>query len=118
MHKLMILIEPPPDSAAFDDSWPQFLHLAERMPCLRRETTSRVERLLYGRSGYFLIHELYFDSWAALQEAMGCAVGREAGELLQRISGGRLTLLLADHKEDELENIRQHSLPEKSSLPD
>jgi hypothetical protein len=34
--------------------------------------------------------------------------GRAAGELLQRMTGGRMTLLFADHMQDELENILKH----------
>lgn len=108
MHKLIILIEPPANETAFDDLWPQFLHLAESMPGLRRETTGRVVSLLYGKFDCWLMHELYFDSLAAIQQAMGSEQGREAGALLQRMTGGRVTLLLTDHKEDELENIRKY----------
>jgi uncharacterized protein (TIGR02118 family) len=106
---LIILVERVVDEAIFDETWPQFLHLAERMPGLRREVSCRVEHLLYGARPVFLVHELYFDSLADIQEAMSSPEGRAAGELLQRMSGGQLTLLIADHKEDELENIRCHA---------
>lgn len=108
MHKLVILIETGEDEIDFDDAWPQFLHFAERMPGLVREATSRVEQILYGRYQPVLMHELFFDSFAALQKAMTSPEGRAAGEQLQKMTGGRLTLLLADHKEDDLDNIRSH----------
>jgi uncharacterized protein (TIGR02118 family) len=111
MRKLVILIEPPADDEVFGETWPQFLHLSESMPGLRREASSHVDEVLYGHCQPILIHELFFDSVEAIQEAMGSPEGRAAGELLQRMTGGRMTLLIADHKEDELENIRRHTEP-------
>jgi len=110
MHKLVILVEQVEDEALFDEMWPQFLHLSERMPGLQREATCRVEHLLYGARPVFLIHELFFDSFASIQDAMSSPEGRAAGELLQKMAGGQLTLLIADHKEDDLDNIRSHEL--------
>lgn len=107
MHKLVILIEPLEDNDTFDENWPQFLHLAESMPGLEREATSRVDGILFGRYDVALIHELYFTSLAALKNAMSSPQGQATGELLQRMTGGRLTLLYTDHKEDDLENIHK-----------
>jgi uncharacterized protein (TIGR02118 family) len=111
MHKLVILIEGPDGQEGFDDAWPKFLHISERMPGLTREATSRVEQVLYGRYQPLLIHELFFDSYAALQQAMTSPEGRAAGELLQNMTGGYMTLLLADHKEDELNHIHSYDPP-------
>ena len=108
MHKLVILIGPLEDSQPLEDYWPNFLHQAERMPGLRRETTSQVEHFLYGSDHYSMMHELYFDSSKDIQLAMESAPGKAAGALLQRITGGNLSLFIADHKEDSIENIRKH----------
>lgn len=108
MHKLVILVEPLNDMPAFDETWPDFLHLAEQMPGLQRETTSRVNHVLFGRYHCTLIHELYFNSLADVQAAMSSSQGKAAGELLQQMTRGRLTLLLAEHTEDEIENIRKY----------
>lgn len=108
MHKLVILVDLPPEAAAFEEAWPQFLHHSERMPGLLREATSHVEYVLYGEYQPALMHELFFDSIEAVHQAMSSPEGRAAGEVLQRMSGGRLTLLIADHMEDDLENIRKH----------
>ncbi len=110
MHKLVILVETPEDEAAFNDEWPLFLFLAERMPGLRRESTSRVEKVLFGSSSFSLIHELYFDSLDSLKEAMNSQEGRLAGTQLQKMSRGRLVLLLTDHAEDNLEHIQQFTM--------
>jgi len=79
MYKLVILIEPLDDWQAFEENWPEFLHQAERMPGLRRETTGRVERFLFGDIPYAQMHELYFDSLQDLERAMASPQGREAG---------------------------------------
>lgn len=105
MYKLMILINALSDPLAFEQGWPDFLTLAERMPGLRRETTSWPGKVLYGSLKVHMIHELYFDSQAALQQAMESPVGRAAGQLLQQLTGGEMILLFAHHLEDELENI-------------
>ncbi|HSB67526.1 MAG TPA: hypothetical protein VLD65_13195 [Anaerolineales bacterium] len=107
MHKLIILVESTatPDFHVF---WPRFLHAAERMPGLRRESTSRVSQLLYGDAQIALIHELYFDSLPALQIGLASESGKEAGRLLQEMTAGRVRLLISDHSEDDLENIRRY----------
>ena len=51
-----------------------------------------------------MIHELYFDSFTAMQQGLASPDGREAGRLLQSMTGGRVALLFADHNEDSIEN--------------
>jgi uncharacterized protein (TIGR02118 family) len=104
MYKLVIIIESPEHAVDFDRRWPEFLAKAESMPGLRREVTARVDRVLHGKAAH-LIHELHFDSLPAATEAMASPAGQSAGQLLQEISGGRLTLLLADHLQDELAHM-------------
>jgi hypothetical protein len=110
MHKLIILVESTttPDFHVF---WPRFLHAAENIPGLRREATSRVSQVLFGDMQCSLIHELYFDSYKILQHGMASESGQEAGRLLQEMTAGRVKLLVADHSEDELENIRKYRPP-------
>ena len=109
MYKLVILIEPQAESARFDGNWPRFLAEAEQMPGLRREVTSRVDRVVHGKFGVHIMHELYFDSLSAAAEAMGSLHGERAGQILQEITGGKVTLLLADHLQDELGHIKRHA---------
>jgi uncharacterized protein (TIGR02118 family) len=108
MVKLVIQIPPFENWSAFDQFWPRFLHQAEDMPGLRREATSHVEAVLYGSANISRVHELFFDSLQAAQAAMASPHGQEAGRLLQAMTGGRVTLFLADHKEDDIEHIRMH----------
>jgi len=106
MHKLIIFIESTA-TPGFHNIWPRFLHAAENIPGLRREATSRVHRVLYGDIQYALIHELFFDTLPALNAGLASPSGKEAGRLLQEMTGGKIQLLITDHSEDELENIRK-----------
>ena len=117
MHKLVIMIEGAALPADFDENWPQFLHLAEQMPGLQREATSRVLHSLFGNQSYILIHELFFESLEALQTAMASSFGRQAGQELQRMTQGKVILLVGDHNEDDLENIRRYTQT-KADVPD
>ena len=104
---MIILIEST-STPGFHNMWPRFLHTAEGIPGLRRESTSRITQVLYGDAQYALVHELYFDSLALLQHGLASPSGQEAGRLLQDMTGGRVKLLIADHSEDELENIQKY----------
>jgi uncharacterized protein (TIGR02118 family) len=104
MHKLVMLVETPEDETAFNDEWPLFLFLAGRMPGLRGETTSRVEKVLFGSVTYILMHELVFDSLDSLKEAMNSEEGRLAGTQVQKMAHGRLVLMITDHTEESLSN--------------
>jgi uncharacterized protein (TIGR02118 family) len=108
MVKLVILIEPPEAPDVFEASWPGFLHLAESMPGLRREATSRMDVKLYGSARLERVHELFFDSMDAARQAMASDSGREAGALLQSMTGGKVSLFLANHNEDDIANIQKH----------
>jgi hypothetical protein len=107
MHKLVILILST-GNPGFEDQWPQFLHAAERIPGLRRESTSRVSQVIYGDMRIQRVHELYFDSYPDLEAGLNSPEGQHTGQLLQQITSGRMILFLADHTEDDLERIRQY----------
>ena len=113
MYKLVILVEPQNDPQTFQESWPEFLKRAEQMPGLLRETSSPVNRLLHGHYHVEFIHELFFESQEAAQAAMASPEGQEAGKALQLVTDGGVTLLLAEHLEDEMANIhsRQPTVP-------
>jgi uncharacterized protein (TIGR02118 family) len=108
MHKLVILLEKSGSDPLFMDHWPSFLHLAEKMPGLRREVSSHVENLLVGDFPYTLIHELHFDTPEATRAAMASPQGKQAGALLQNMTQGRVVLFFADHSEDSIENLSRY----------
>lgn len=108
MYKLMILFPPSMQNPALHASWPKFLHNAERMPGLIREASVRVSSELFGNQPFGAVHELYFEDEAALQTAMASPEGLATGQILQQISQGQMTLLIAEHREDDIENLRQY----------
>jgi len=111
MHKLVILLETPQDENLFEAQWPLFLHWAERIPGLRREVSSRVAHQIFGAYPCFLIHEMFFDDQEAARKGLASKPGTEAGKVLQQITGGRITLLIAAHQEDTPENFQLPPLP-------
>ena len=117
LYKLVILIKPLEDRASFDAEWPNFLHLVEGLPGLRREATSQVERFLYGQDHYSQMHELFFDTLAEAEQALALPQGQAAGKLLQQMTKGRMSLFFAEHKEDDLANILKYRQPSGKPWP-
>ena len=117
MFKLIILIEPQEDWLQFEQAWPEFLAIAEKMPGLQREVNSPIYTTLHGNNEVAMIHELYFNSQDDLRVAMTSDEGKEAGKILQIITHGKVTLLFADHLEDELKNIEALEKPEIEGPP-
>lgn len=107
MHKLVILVSQLDDEDRFDEMWPEFLHISERMPGLIREATCRIDSVLFGELKPILQHELFFESVMDIHKAMSSPEGNAAGSLLQRMTGGRMNLYIADHKEDDIQNIHR-----------
>ena len=105
MHKLIILFEQDPLGTAFQPGWQRFLSLAEKIPGLRGQLVSNVERLVFGKPEhtYVRIHELLFDTREALETALRSPEGQDAGRFLQMFTRGKVTLLTAVHLEDRKE---------------
>jgi hypothetical protein len=108
MYKLMIIVPPTIEDPLLNAGWPDFLHAAESMPGLQREASVRVAASLYGTQEISMVHELFFETLSDLQEAMRSPEGLAAGEIIQQITQGQMTLLIAEHREDDIENLRQY----------
>jgi hypothetical protein len=108
MYKLMILIEPEIDQEAFFEGWPRFLEHAENLPGLVRLVTAPVHGHLVGTFRPLMVHELIFESQEGLENALSSEEGVAAGETLQAITGGAVTLLVAAHLEDSGDNLRTY----------
>lgn len=106
MHKLIIIIEEGINQAKFETHWPGFLKSAEAMPGLLRETSSWVEGLLFGVAQPHFIHELYFKDRTALEDALESEMGQSAGRMLHFLTDGHMTLLFAQHQEDDPANFQ------------
>ena len=108
MYKLMIIVPPEIEEPILNPNWPDFLHAAENMPGLIREASVRVADTLYGTQGIAMVHELFFETMADLQGAMRSPEGLAAGQIIQQLTQGQMTLLIAEHREDGIENLRQY----------
>ena len=108
MYKLIICIETLNEPFILDEGWPQFLHQAEKMPGLVREAHSQITSAMFGQNNISAIHELFFETHEDLQNAMISPQGQAAGYILQRITNGQMSLWVAEHKEDEIENLRKY----------
>ena len=114
MFKLIILIQPEIDQETFFDGWPEFLSHAEQMPGLERIVSAPIHAYLTGDYQPLMIHELLFDSRPALEKALASEHGVAAGKILQKITGGAVTLMTAAHMEDSGENLRKFRAPTTS----
>jgi uncharacterized protein (TIGR02118 family) len=112
MHKLVILIEPMEDTQQFDAKWPEFLNLAENMPGAKQEVICRIDQFLFGAIKIGKVYELFFNSSREAEEAMASPQGQAAGQLLQQMTNGHITIFIADQKQDMIANIRRF-LPAK-----
>lgn len=115
MHKLIILFSQPSDPLAFLTGWQAFLHMAEQMPGLRRESVSLIEEVIYGedKPHPFKIHEFFFDDRAALDAALASDAGQQAGEWLHQFAGGNFTLLTAPHQQATAREFRKNFTKKK-----
>lgn len=102
MHTLLILLPPSIDWTLFDQGWPSFLHEAERMPGLIRESVFQVHQNLSGQSPFARIYAFHFQDQPSLIQAMTSPAGNAASQIIHRISGGSAVIVTGDFKEDRL----------------
>jgi len=101
MHTLLILIPSSVDWTVFDQGWPDFLHQAERMPGLIREEVLQVEKSLTGHNLFSRMYSFHFEDQASLIEAMTSPPGKQASQMIHRITGGKAVILTGETKEDQ-----------------
>ena len=104
----MIVIPAHVEEPVLNASWPNFLHAAENMPGILREASVRVVTTLFGGQEISMVHELYFETLTDLQEAMQSPEGLAAGQIIQELTQGQMTLLVGEHREDDIENLRNY----------
>lgn len=106
MYKIMLMIPRRVNFGVFDDRWPEFLHLAEQMPGLERESTTLIQEDVYGQGLYSRVYEFFFPDKTALLRGLTSPAGEKAGQVIHEITAGQVTILIAEHKEDQLTHIR------------
>jgi hypothetical protein len=105
MYQLLILLPLDVDINAFDEGWPKFLRLAEKLQGLQKETISRIDRGIYGHNQIQRIYSFIFNDKYAFEKALTSPEGEQAGKLIHQISGGKVILLSSHYLEDSLDNI-------------
>lgn len=105
MHKLVILVWPPPSERTFELEWSErFIPLAEQMPGLVRVVVSRPYGGLGEAARPYLTHEFFFQDRQALRSAMRSPAGQAAGRALMDFAGDHAQILFAEHHEEQLAN--------------
>jgi uncharacterized protein (TIGR02118 family) len=117
MYKLVILFSPPFAWSTFEQGWQKFLGMAEQMPGLRKEAVGDIEEMVFGQRSmnFKKVHELYFDSREALDDALTSEAGQKAGQWLHSFTQGRFLLMIAKHMEATSEQFKK--VDPKSSAP-
>src|SRR5262249_28456870 len=100
MIKLIILFRQPEDTADFETRYNQNLALMEKMPGIHRRQGCLVFGGPAGKSPYYRLLELYFDSRDALDMALRSTEGRAAGTDLMQFASNNVELLFCDVYED------------------
>ena len=104
MVKLVIMYKQPEDEAAFERGYVKNLALLEKMPGIIRQQANMVYGSPAGRSPYYRMLELYFDSYDALDNAMRSEAGIAAGEALMQYAGDIVEVMFVDVFEDNYED--------------
>lgn len=98
----MLLFRTPPEPFEFDRQWSEgFVSLVEKMPGIRRVAVSRVYGAPSEEVGYHLLHEFFFDDREAMQSAMRSPEGQVAGKALMSFAADLVTILFAEHFEEQ-----------------
>ncbi|GAB4472527.1 MAG: hypothetical protein Kow00124_10660 [Anaerolineae bacterium] len=104
MVKLIILLKPPSEyTDAYAEGYNNFLIALDALPGLRRKSVGHVFGGLAGHMPYSLVIEAYFDSRAALEQALLSPAGVTAGQSLLRLTGPNALALYADVLEEYYE---------------
>ena len=85
------------------------------MPGLIRESVSLVDKSLYGQDSIRRIYTFSFPDQISIEQALVSPPGEKAGKLLHDLTGGNVTLLIADYQEDTLDHIQSFISPESDS---
>ena len=96
MYKFMMLFKNPRDQEAFENSYNDLLALVERMPDVVRRQVINVEGSPTGRSPYYRILEVYFESKEKMEESLLSEAGQEAGGQINTFKKYAYEMIFAD----------------------
>ena len=113
MYSLLLLIPNQINQEKFDRGWPSFLHQAEKMPGMLKETATLIDQKLTGVQSYSRLYTFHFSDKDSLHRALSSPPGQKAGELIHTISEGKALIFTGDFREDQLANL--HPSPSQDS---
>jgi uncharacterized protein (TIGR02118 family) len=97
MIKLIIMFRKPADTAAFENSYAtQYVPAANLMPFVKKTAVARVMGAPKGEAPYYLIHEMFFDDMAELNQSLNSPEGRSAGTVLMTFAREIVTIMFAE----------------------
>jgi uncharacterized protein (TIGR02118 family) len=103
MHKFTIIFRHPENLETFEYDWAhKFVPIAEKMPGILRIEVSTIDGEPDGPSEIHKLHEFYFESREAMDEAMLSDKGNQAGLRLNAIAHNRFSILFSEVHEDIL----------------
>ena len=98
----MLIFRQPMDAMTFEERWSnEFVPAAEALPGLRRVAVTRFKKSLSDPLQLYLVHEFFFDDSDSVQQAMASPQGQVAGETLMSIASEFVSVLVAEHLEEE-----------------
>jgi uncharacterized protein (TIGR02118 family) len=100
MIRLIVLYDPPADTAAFDQHYREVhIPLARKLPGLLRYTISRGVTPVQGSRPSHLVAELDFPDMGALQAALGSPAGQAAAADLAEMAGDGVQTMIFEVEE-------------------
>ena len=101
MYSLILLIPCQINQEKFDRGWPSFLHQAEKMPGMIKETVTLIDQKLTGLESYSRLYTFHFSDKDSLHRALASPPGQKAGELIHEISEGKALIFTGELREDQ-----------------
>lgn len=97
MVKLIALYKQPEDTQAFDEHYFN-VHapLTAKIPGLRKMEVTKIVGSPMGKTDYYLLCEMYYDSHDALKEAMRTDESKASGKDLMSFAGDLVTLMIGE----------------------
>jgi uncharacterized protein (TIGR02118 family) len=100
MVKLIALYKQPSDPEAFDAHYKN-VHtpITQKIPGLRKMEVTKIVGSPMGKSDYYLLCEMYYDSHDALKTAMRTDESKASGRDLMSFAGELVTLMIGEEIE-------------------
>ncbi|PAV28903.1 ethyl tert-butyl ether degradation protein EthD [Virgibacillus profundi] len=101
MVKLIALYKQPEDPAKFDEHYFN-VHtpITKKIPGLKDMKVTKVVGSPMGKSDYYLLCEMFYDTHESLQKAMKTDEGKASGKDVMQFAGDIVTLMIGEEVDD------------------